>query len=368
MTDKPQIHFIQALRAIAAMLVLIWHFKSTVKGELETSVLNLFFTNGFAGVDVFFVISGFIMVYATGGKGGGARQALLFLAKRFARIWPLYAFGTALYVVFLLALGWMTKEEYIKTALSLVFYPVTPAPTLDVGWTLNIEIYFYLVFAACLFFDRFRWLVAGVWIVATLLVQSTGTAFAFLPGSLGFMVPLLLQAIHPCIPEFFAGMLIAAFFMSDIRVAKGLGLPLAGVLIAFAAWQYLGSFYNKPGIYGMGASAIALVLGFAIAEKTGSGWRPGPLLMWLGNISFSIYILHTTVGLSLTRIISNTQFAGYINNIGYVIFMITLVLALSAVTHEFIEKRASAWLSRVLVGKLSARNETGKTSMAQSLS
>lgn len=348
MTDKPQIDFIQALRAIAAMMVLMWHFRPQVKGELEASALTLFFSNGFSGVDIFFVISGFIMVYSTGGRPGGARSALEFLAKRFARIWPLYALGTGLYVLFLISLGWMTTEEYIKAALSLVFYPVSPAPTLDVGWTLNIEMYFYLVFAACLFSDRVRWLAAGIWIALTVIAQNLIYDFSSIPESLGFLVPVLTQAIHPCIPEFFAGMLIAYFFMSDFKITKFVGLPVAGVLISFASWQYLGGFYNKPGIYGMGSGAIALVLGFAVAEKSGSGWRPGPLVMWVGSISFSIYILHTIVGLAVTKSLGNTFLSGYLNSVGYIVFLTVLILALSALTHEYIEKRLSSSISRYL--------------------
>lgn len=351
MTDKPQIHFIQALRAIAAMMVLIWHFKP--KGEHVSPTLDFLFGNGFAGVDVFFVISGFIMVYTTGGRVGGGREALLFLAKRIARIWPLYAFGTALYVIFLCALGWLTNEEIIKTALSLVFYPVNPAPTLDVGWTLNIEMYFYTIFAVCLLFDRLRWIVAGLWIIVTLVVQSSSASFSFLPESLTFMAPLLVQAIHPCIPEFFAGMLIASFFVSGISIKKAIAIPIASLLVAFSAWQYLDGFYNNPGIYGMGSSAIALVLGFSIAEKSGCGWRPGPATMWIGNISFSIYILHTTVGLSATKILMNTSLHSYTSGIGYLIFLTVLVLCLSALTHEYIEKRVSSSISRFLESKIS---------------
>lgn len=51
--DKPQINFIQALRGIAALMVMIWHFRSTASGELESSILELFFKNGFSGVDIF---------------------------------------------------------------------------------------------------------------------------------------------------------------------------------------------------------------------------------------------------------------------------------------------------------------------------
>ena len=354
------------------MMVLIWHFRPSIKGDIESSLLTLFFANGFSGVDVFFVISGFIMVYSTGGHAGGAKNSLIFLAKRFARIWPLYAVGTLLYVIFLFVLGWMTTEEYIKAFLSLLFYPVSPAPILDVGWTLNIEIYFYVIFALCLLFDRLRWIVASAWILITVVTQYLVSDFSFLPSGMRFLVPILNQAIHPCIPEFFAGMLIAAFFMSRLKVPRSIGLAAGALLISFAAWQYIDGFYNKPGIYGMGASAIALVLGFAITEKSGSGWRPGALLMWLGNISFSIYILHTIVGLAVTKALMLTRFADYLHGIGYFSFLTILILVLSAISHELVEKRLSSRLNHFIISAIQSRfqknegkSETVPVSQAQ---
>jgi len=346
--DKPQVNFIQALRAIAALMVLVWHFRSSVKGEFEASVLNIFFANGFSGVDIFFVISGFIMIYSTGDKPGGALRAILFLVKRFARIWPLYAVGTLLYVMFLLSLGWFTSEEYKKLWPSLMFYPVMPAPTLDVGWTLNIEMYFYLIFALSLFFDKLRWYVAGVWITSTVILQNQLSGFAHWVGESSLILPILNQAIHPCIPEFFAGMLLGKFFMSRIFIRKEVGLVIAGLLVTFALWQYLSSFSAKPGIIGMGMGAVSLVAAFVVAEKSGCGWRPGPFLMWVGKISFSIYILHTTVGLAVTRILNQNGMSDYTHSIGYLAFLIMIIFALSAVSHEYVEVRLSQWFSKCM--------------------
>lgn len=346
--DKPQVNFIQALRAVAALMVLVWHFRSSVTGEFEASALNIFFANGFSGVDIFFVISGFIMIYSTGDKPGGAMSAVLFLIKRFARIWPLYAVGTLLYVAFLISLGWFTSEEYKKLLPSLMFYPVTPAPTLDVGWTLNIEMYFYLIFAISLFFDKLRWYIAGIWITSTVLLQSQLSGFSEWVGESSLILPILNQAIHPCIPEFFAGMLLGKFFMSNAFIRRDVGLVVAGLLVTFALWQYLSSFSAKPGISGMGMGAVSLVAAFVIAEKSGCGWRPGYFLMWVGKISFSIYILHTTVGLAVTRILNQHGMSDYTHSLGYLAFLIMIVFALSALSHEYIEVRLSQKLSKLM--------------------
>ncbi|AZF41743.1 hypothetical protein C4J87_1570 [Pseudomonas sp. R1-43-08] len=289
------------------------------------------------------------MIYSTGDKPGGTLSAVLFLVKRFARIWPLYAVGTLLYVIFLLSLGWFTHEEYQKLLPSLMFYPVIPAPTLDVGWTLNIEMYFYLIFAFSLIFDKLRWYVAGIWITSTVVLQSQISGFSGWVGESSLILPILNQAIHPCIPEFFAGMLLGKFFMSNISVRRQTGLVVAGLLVTFALWQYLSSFSAKPGISGMGMGAVSLVAAFVIAEKSGSGWRPGAFLMWVGKISFSIYILHTTVGLAITRMLNQQGMSDYTNSIGYLAFLIMIIFALSALSHEYIEVRLSRRLSKFMI-------------------
>jgi len=348
--DKPQIHFIQALRAVAALMVLMWHFRSTVTGELESAVLELLFKNGFSGVDIFCVISGFIMVNSTSGKDGGAWTAAIFMLKRFSRIWPLYCFGTVLYMFFLWAIGWLEVETYKGFFLSLIFYPYAPHPILDVGWTLNIEMYFYFVFAMCLIFDRSRWIVASLWVAVTLLLQNT-TRFTPASESLQWLVPYYNQAIHPCVLEFFAGMIIAAFYKAPYSFRKEIGVPVSVLLISFSIWQYLEGFSAAVGMTGIGIGATSLVLGFVVAEKSGAGWKPGKLIMWIGNISFSIYILHTIVGLSVTRLLNNYGMSEYTNGIGYLIFVVALVLLLSSVTYELIEKRFSSKFGSMLIDK-----------------
>ncbi|UUA71425.1 acyltransferase family protein [Cellvibrio sp. QJXJ] len=353
---KGQIFFIQALRAIAAGIVLLWHFKPTVTDEFELSLLNLFFANGFAGVDIFFVISGFIMVYSTDSLQGGKLSAVVFLAKRFTPIWPLYAFGTILYVLFLLTLDWLTIEELKRAALSLLFYPVLPHPTLDVGWTLNLEIFFYLLFSLCLLTNRFRWTIIFFYIVIFFLIKSNTIDYLEIASKAPVFSLYIQQAPHPCVLEFFLGAIIGKLFLLNISIPKHLGLSLTAILVSFSIWQYLSGFAGRPGIFGFGLGAIALVLGLAIAEKSGAGWKPNSILMWLGNISFSIYITHTVIGLSITRVLNNYGMSSYTNNIGYIIFLIFIILVFSFLTYELIEKRLSAKLSNILTNTIISRS------------
>ena len=137
-TDKT-IYSLQALRFIAAALVVVSHIRTEVG-------LTPF---GSSGVDIFFVISGFIIYYVT---RDGAPQ---FFTRRLIRIVPLYWLGTlALAAIALKAPGMLnhTSLDADKLLGSLFFIPVWNEsvqyhlPLLTLGWSLNYEILFYLVF------------------------------------------------------------------------------------------------------------------------------------------------------------------------------------------------------------------------------
>ena len=134
---------IQALRVIAAFMVLAFHVSLEVAKLTPAAVL----TPGSAGVDLFFVISGFVMLYSSERLFGRPWASAQFFKRRLVRIVPLYWLATTALV--LLVAPFAGTKAVIA---SLLFwpYPAGGAPLLNVGWTLNIEMFFYLVFAAAL--------------------------------------------------------------------------------------------------------------------------------------------------------------------------------------------------------------------------
>ena len=155
-SSAPLIVSIRILRGIAAWLVVFHHF-----GNGLTSPFAAFFgRHGSFGVDVFFVISGFIIVYVTGVKDHDART---FLLCRLFRLAPAYWLATLL--VLLLKAIFPVEFSYTDWTWSTLlwsasFVPVQnpagfgPYPPLVVGWTLNIEAFFYVLVAACFVFGR----------------------------------------------------------------------------------------------------------------------------------------------------------------------------------------------------------------------
>jgi exopolysaccharide production protein ExoZ len=150
---------IQALRAVAALSVLELHITGNISnrpGFTVTSIDNLI---GAAGVDLFFIISGFIMVYASEPLFGRPAGPQVFFLRRLIRIAPLYWAVSAVFIVFFLVTpnGFATTIAASNTSIgtiiaSFMFLPFprpdgAMLPLLGVGWTLNYEVFFYVIFA-----------------------------------------------------------------------------------------------------------------------------------------------------------------------------------------------------------------------------
>ena len=168
------LHSVQALRAVAALLVFVFHIAQSWCEDFSVFARNIF-PAGSGGVDIFFVISGFIMCFTT---WNADRSPINFAIKRLARIAPLYyaltfgLFAVALLAPTLLSSTTASFEHLIK---SLLFLPHMREdgqimPILFLGWTLNYEMFFYVVFALALLIPKYTLHIVAV--VMTALVVS----------------------------------------------------------------------------------------------------------------------------------------------------------------------------------------------------
>jgi exopolysaccharide production protein ExoZ len=274
MTGK--LHGIQALRAVAALAVVAFHAAERSGGH---------FAIGAAGVDVFFVVSGFIMWVITHDRP--VRPAG-FLRERLQRIVPVYWIATGVMVTGgLLGLFPNLKLTLDHVAASLFFVPYrSPSdgqvwPVLVQGWTLNYEIFFYLVFAGTLLLpERWRLPVLGAIFVMLALVgaivESTN--------------PLVLTYTNPIILEFLLGAMVGKLRLSGRTPSAGIGLAL--IALALAGFAFVGITYLGFGPLVLGPLSALLVLGVLTLEKTGV-LGGAKALTYLGDSSYSIYLWHT---------------------------------------------------------------------------
>lgn len=208
---------IQVLRGLAALLVVFYHLRALegisakANGLTEPNLLGGVITNGYAGVDLFFVISGFIMVFVTQGAPTGIRAAGDFLFARATRIYPIWWIFAGILTIYLVTAygmpggpnGWKIHEgteptlEYFVR--SFLLMPQPEFPVLGVGWTLVHEVYFYAVFALFLLLPRkLLPLMIALWAAMIL----TGTYFGFDTEYAGTFRDL---AFYPMTMEFILG-------------------------------------------------------------------------------------------------------------------------------------------------------------------
>lgn len=270
------IHGIQYLRAAAALAVVIFHAAEKTGHH---------FAIGAAGVDVFFVISGFIMWVISDRR---AVTPAKFIADRVRRIVPVYWLATAVMVAGAMAGLFPNMVLTPEHVLSSLFFVPAPSPSsgeiwpvLVQGWTLNFEMLFYAVFAFALILPRNRRLPAITGLFLVLVIA--GLLF-------GFDNAVMLTYTRPIILEFVAGMVIGEFWL------KGRMPPLAtgSALIAcsLGGFALIGLLRLPFDELTIGPLAVALVLGILSLEAHGC-MRAVALPTLLGNASYSIYLWHT---------------------------------------------------------------------------
>jgi len=268
---------IQYLRALAALSVVAYHACQWARINFEI---------GSAGVDVFFVVSGFIMWRTTSGR---PVAPLAFLKKRALRIVPLYWAVTLALLAAALAFPASFRDVqptpwHVFASLAFIQHlnPIgLPFPLLPPGWTLNYEAVFYLLFAASLLLPLAHRAMALTLGLAAL------TLFGFL------YPPAYIMLCNPLLLEFAAGMWLAKSMEEGLVPGRhlGWGMFICG-LSSFAAMFIAGVEWDlwRPLFWGF--PALLLVAGLTAVEQDGGLPDIAPLRS-LGDASYSIYLCHT---------------------------------------------------------------------------
>lgn len=366
--NKNLLLWVQALRGIAALMIVMVHARFYLRGETGEFIAQNFFYHGALGVDLFFMLSGFLMVITTTNCDGSYRYAYEFFCKRVARIWPVYAFSCLLLLVFSLyfpTFG-LPLSEYRKFFESLFFIPIDPnAPLyfslpIAVAWTLCFEFYFYVVFGASLLFGKWRWVALAVWFLVTLVAipMSTETFNLSVVDTyryLDFRYANL--AVNPIVVEFILGMLVGKLYLSETwlpnRYVMGALTVAAAVLVGVLSATGIANFH---GPLGWGDTVFVLFLCIAMLSKVVRLGAPA-WLAWLGMISYSLYVTHL-FAFNLLDVISYmlgwkdgdkpSQWHFWANPIFALVF--------AAVVFRYVENPGSAWLKRVLTTGWPARS------------
>jgi len=330
---------IQALRGIAVLLVILYHLiKIEGKYGHGNTVLPSLLSIGMSGVDLFFVISGFVMVTITRGWFQNTSAIRRFLYHRVTRIYPAYWFYSLLVLVVFLIKPEMVNSSQggqVNIFASFLLLPQELLPLLAVGWTLIHEMYFYLVFALLLLFPE-RWL------LPLLMIWGAGAM------AMGFALPLtgnpVAQVVtHPLTLEFIAGCVIAHVYFLKRYSSSGwyfLVLALIWWLVGYGIHAVQGYGLEPTGwsrVLLFGVPATLLVFALVNMERANEQKLPYWLVL-IGNASFSIYLSHVLVISALGRIWGGLAIVNTGANVAALMVILLSVLAIGILSHQILER------------------------------
>ncbi|QBR52188.1 MULTISPECIES: acyltransferase [Erwinia] len=287
-------------RGFAALLVVLFHFSFMYIGKVEP--FNRALLNGGFGVDLFFLISGFIITYVTAKKDNVAKYFL----KRFFRIYPLFLFILVISSIFLIRYNVHPIWTMIKSGMFILQDYNRPAPEFDFNfigpaWTLSYEIWFYFVFGiAMMISHRYRVLIASAMLLAQVfLLQLTFTGSVSLNSSyvaalgdssyVDHALKFFSTSLHL---EFLLGMwLCETFNRGWMKISPIIACAMIMLLVALS-----GSLYFSEIVYGSGLTkfyliALPLFVAIIIHESNFRVFN-SRIMYFFGDISFSIYISH----------------------------------------------------------------------------
>lgn len=329
---------IQALRALAAYLVVFYHVRNIYKslgGDQEWFFSLSSF--GFSGVDVFFVISGYVIALSLYDNKKTTTGALIYAQKRLSRIylgyWP-YFFMVLLMAV---TVNYRNGIESFDLWNSFLLLPIDPRagegiPVLGVYWTLTFELFFYLICTAIFFINKkvFN---------ALLLAYAIFILSQWYYGPKVNRFTLLGFFSFPLILEFLLGWFV--FLLRNYLFNRFL-LPLWGSLFLGVVYFIFTTGPKAGGmmrVYAYGGMAVCLLCFFASLEVNDI-YKAKGLLVKLGDASYSIYLSH----LLIMFLISNLGLVGYMRrtldfNIAelYVLVVCVFVGVFSLVFYKYIE-------------------------------
>lgn len=292
---------IQFLRFVAAMLVVFYHSSKHVSasGHEQGWFYSTNEAVGFAGVDIFFVISGFIMAYTTS-KASGFAPGFDFARRRLARIfsgyWPFY-------LIALLMFAWIGGDYLANAAVwrSAILWPA-PRPLIPVSWTLVYEMYFYLLFTLLILFtDSKRTLLIKLLMLAVVSwsIYSQFIRHAYDPDQIDLISYAEAYMFNPYLFEFLAGALLAGWLSSH---QKG---PSWSLLLAGIAMFLAGGWINNEWFSGQleqgyhifwrvlifGPASLLMLAGLIRLEFSGKK-APVRFSLMAGGASYAIYLCH----------------------------------------------------------------------------
>ncbi len=322
---------VQVLRCIAAVIVVIFHVSEKTRLTTGTG----FFQIGVVGVDIFFVISGFIMMFVSSKN----TNAKVFFLKRIERVVPVYWFYTTVALCVFLLFPSLINSNKAGTAIwqSYLLIPEqNESFLLQVAWTLSYEMVFYILFSVGLYFKfnptRFLFIIIPLFVGVGKLSENYYMRVLFSPIIFEFLYGVIAYHIY-----------IRVSLIKDkyIRVA----LPVVFIIFSLLCFSYFNycdsSTYNemvKVRFLHLGLPSLLFVISCMLLEPYFKASMLMRKLSYVGDSSYSLYLSHLfTINFVFIVI---KYFGGEIDSIYSILLSVSASIIAGVFAYEIIEQRS----------------------------
>ncbi len=340
---KAQLDALTGARGIAAWFVVLYHIRTAFTDAVPESLISIF-AKGYLAVDLFFVLSGFVMWLNYGEKFArdGLRAAPDFLVRRIARIYPLHFAILLAMIAFTIALSATDRyssEHYPWAELPLHFllmqnWGLTDSLTWnDPAWSISTEFGAYLIlpFAALAFAKRQLSIPMILAAIVTLCTLESTIIFASGAATIGHNIES--NGLVRCVLEFFSGVFVCMAWQqaskAENRFLTITSIILIVVLTVNAALGWVNTIFVVPLV----CSATVYLL------ARSSGWSGNPLssrpLTYIGEISYSTYLVHFFLWVVFKLIFVDDRFNV---SITHIMIYLSMTLIVSALLYRFVEQ------------------------------
>jgi len=347
--SDPYVTSIEYLRGVAALLVICYHFRFLINDFFIPGLGDFFFEGAAVGIDLFFMISGFVITYST----RHPISIYAFVSKRCVRIYPLFFVCVTLFVV--LSGNYSVKEYLCGLLFMAQDYSATPPffgyHLLMPAWTLQYEVLFYALFSVGLWTShQYRSYVTAVLLLfSTMGLQYFYAKEVSLSGyaAISNDVGILRIMSSPLFLEFILGMLLAEIYSRTpfFTFSRTAVFVSYGCVVFFCAC-YFSNYRGGHGLLNYGVWAFILLIGNLLLEKSGQ-LKSHTTLYFLGKISYSLYLVHFVVLFFFnTHVVFLSK---TFNWVSLFLLLITVSIMSAYILHQWIERPSIQWLRRRLV-------------------
>ena len=338
---------LDVFRLAAALLVVAWHF--AFEAHVHNGVVLWVARHGWMGVELFFMISGFVICMSSWGRGLGE-----FFVSRVVRLYPAYWFAVLLTTAVVAA--WPVHQRPLDPLavignLTMLQQWLVGRNVDDSYWTLAVELLFYLMFALVVWRGvTYRRVVTFcvVWTVAAIIAPQTGAPW------------LITLFASPYAPYFIAG--VALYLMHRFGPTVLLwGILAISYMIALAGLPALNYFAHVP----LPGAAAVITVFFALMTAAALGWfrwfqwRIGIVA---GSMTYPLYLIHQSIGLT---IIEKARVHSFVPHSVLFLGTVALMLVAAFLIYRLVERPGQRYLKRALLRSLRAMDQPNAVGSAR---